>query len=520
MSFYASSTEETGALRRAAGRVGARVETLETFGPRSVGRVICRDGWHAAAFLLALAEEDAQTDGARMVAANLRETSGGSDAAFAEAIHAFVKRHVRFVRERGEVFISPGYLLEVGAGDCDDHARAVYAIARAGDLPVRLALLHRGAGPTHVLAQLGVNGAWRWAETTVDARFGENPLAAARRLGVLTSRADIGEGVRFMANSDLPPAPSGYHAANLSDAVERDAKALRALGHLSPLEDGARCPGDAADPIFRRAVLAFQRTVGITADGLTGPQTRRALAGALEPPDAIGYLGTLEAKETRHLSAGFFRAVEKMAAEFRARGANVTAEQFLAVWLYESGIHADIPNGSGAPYYGLNQMGVPQLRAAGFLGSPGEWMSLTAEQQIPFVARYYENAVRDSGGDWSTLNGIGGIYALNLAPAFAARAKDPDAPIVRKDSPDKRERDVYGGNKGLDVDGDGAISGRDLKSAVGRAQRQAGTYWTEARARLYAEGGTPEPSKVPGAVGAAVALLVTGALGAWAALQS
>lgn len=529
MIFYTSPEEEAGALRRAAARVGARVEALRVKGRRVVGRVICRDGWHAAQFLAALGAEDAKTEGARALADELRE-GHPDDRSFAEAIVAYVKGNVRFVRDRGEQFSSPGYTLEIGQGDCEDHARLVYAIAIAGGEPARFAFLHRGGGPTHAVAQLCVDGAWTWAETTVDAELGEHPILAARRLGVVQSRGDITEGVRTMSESDLPAPPPGYLKANDGAQIERDATALASLGYLPP--SAPRVPGDPADLEFRRAVLAFQRATGIVADGLIGPQTRRTIAGALPEDEAIGYLGeagSTGAQLTAHLSPGFFRGVERMAADFRALGADVTAEQFLAVWLYESGLRPDIPNRAGAPYYGLNQMGVPQMRAAGFAGSPVEWMALTAEQQLPFVRRYYENTVRGGlGGDWSKLVGVPVLYALNLAPAYATRAADLDAPIARLDSPDATERAVYKGNAGpppnyragLDVDGDGAISGRDLKAAVGRGQRAAGSYWLEARRRLYELGGTEEPPPSGGIAGKLVAGLGVVALVAGAVALS
>lgn len=50
--------------------------------------------------------------------------------------------------------------------------------------------------PTHAVAQLCVDGRCQWAETTVDAFFGEHPLAAASRLGLLDEREDLAKGVQ------------------------------------------------------------------------------------------------------------------------------------------------------------------------------------------------------------------------------------------------------------------------------------------------------------------------------------
>jgi transglutaminase-like putative cysteine protease len=111
--------------------------------------------------------------------------------ATAAALHQFVKTNVRFVPEAGELFQPSDYTLKVGIGDCDDSARLLVALLRAAGLQARLMTL--GAPPTHVSAgfhhdQVG----WVWLETTIDARPGEHPLNAARRLGVTVRRDIVG----------------------------------------------------------------------------------------------------------------------------------------------------------------------------------------------------------------------------------------------------------------------------------------------------------------------------------------
>jgi Transglutaminase-like superfamily/Putative peptidoglycan binding domain len=282
--FYPNASEEAAAVRRAALRARCSVDALElrdtSAGPRAVGRVTCRDGWAAARMLLALAIEDSQTPGARDVALSIRQQAP-SDAAFARAVHAFVKDRVRFVREAGEVFQGSAYTLTMGAGDCDDHARVVYAIARAGGLPVRMAFLHKGQGPTHAAAQICAPSC-AWAETTVDADYGEDPIEAAKRLGLLTSRGDLTQEVRTMTEKDLAPVPAGYVHANPPERVAADVSALARLGYVAGDSEAL----GAVDPGFRAAVAKFQRDRQLVVDGLIGPFTRAEIASALPMGDA------------------------------------------------------------------------------------------------------------------------------------------------------------------------------------------------------------------------------------------
>lgn len=114
-------------------------------------------------------------------------------------LHALVKKRVRFVPEKGEVFQSPATTLALGYGDCDDSARLLVAVARAAGFPARLVYFLDRGQPAHVAAAISAGslpwgagstlssaarGGLRWAEATIDARFGEDPFAACRRLGI------------------------------------------------------------------------------------------------------------------------------------------------------------------------------------------------------------------------------------------------------------------------------------------------------------------------------------------------
>lgn len=106
-----------------------------------------------------------------------------------EALHALVKRRARFRPEEGEVFQAPSVTLARGFGDCDDSARLLVVLAREEGYPARLVYFMQGGQPAHVCAQVFLRGAWRWAETSIDARFGEHPFHASDRLGL--ERPDI-----------------------------------------------------------------------------------------------------------------------------------------------------------------------------------------------------------------------------------------------------------------------------------------------------------------------------------------
>ena len=109
-----------------------------------------------------------------------------------QAVHAFVKLCVRFVREKHETFQHAKYTLRRRAGDCDDHARCVVALILAAGGKARIVGVPNSKGKVaHVAPQAFDDDAWRWAETTVDAKYDEHPRIAARRLGLHRRRADM-----------------------------------------------------------------------------------------------------------------------------------------------------------------------------------------------------------------------------------------------------------------------------------------------------------------------------------------
>ena len=144
----------------------------------------CGDNTNAIRFLNEAAAHDTTAPDVRDLALRLRSAHPEATD-FVAAVQAFVKAAVRFVREARETFHHTLYTLRRRAGDCDDHARAVVALALAGGEKARVVGVPNAAGSVaHVAPVILLNGRWRWAETTIDARFGEDPRAAAKRLGI------------------------------------------------------------------------------------------------------------------------------------------------------------------------------------------------------------------------------------------------------------------------------------------------------------------------------------------------
>jgi transglutaminase-like putative cysteine protease len=151
----------------------------------------CGDNARAIRFLDRAADLDAGRAEVRDLALRLR-AEHPTAMEFGKAVQAFVKSAVAFVREVRETFQNTLYTLRRRAGDCDDHARAVVALTRAAGHVAHLVGVKNGRGRIAHVAPLVHDGrAWRWAETTVDAFFGEHPRAAALRLGVANRRPDL-----------------------------------------------------------------------------------------------------------------------------------------------------------------------------------------------------------------------------------------------------------------------------------------------------------------------------------------
>lgn len=499
-----SAARELEDLYVAAGRASCRVTSSTADGAHAAALIECPDGWAAARMLTALAESDVLRPDVQQIALMLR-VAAPDDASFARAVQAFVRANVRFEREKGEVFTGPAVTLGAGFGDCDDHARLVYAVAKAGGIAARMALLYkRGApGPSHAVAQLGVGGMWWWAETTVDALFGEQPFDAAKRLGLLNERQDIATEVKTMSDKDLPPAPKTLRST--TEQIRADARALATLGFMC--EATAEGVERADDDAFRQAVASFQESrSGLTIDGLIGPKTRNAIADALVKAGAPGELaagyiaglGEIAVKHSGHLSSEFFRNVEAMASRMREKGAEVTAVDFLNAWLSESGIGKAKHGHGGLDYHGLNMMMGSNLPGLGWSLGGHAFGEADPADQIVYIERFYQQMVKAFlKGDWSKLNNATALYLMNFLPAYTKHADDPSYVLARKGEANGWWKD----NPVFDPERKGYIEVADLTRQLERVQKQYGGYWPEVVMRAQLEGGTVAPSGIGRAAG-------------------
>jgi transglutaminase-like putative cysteine protease len=194
-------------LRRVARRAGLSIVGIERVpaaggGTTLSARMRFRDPWAAARLLKALADEDAADpvvrawalDILRAAVATTRPSNDGPTLparamrAFNRSAHRSVQHAIRFVREPRETFQSARVTMQSGAGDCDDHARLLHALAKSIGGHSRLVFFATQGQPVHVCDELldpfdsGKGGVWRWAETTVPAAYGEHPRAAFLRL--------------------------------------------------------------------------------------------------------------------------------------------------------------------------------------------------------------------------------------------------------------------------------------------------------------------------------------------------
>lgn len=180
-------------VSRIAAAAGGRTVARQTIAGRPVAQLAFADGWGAARALVALTDADTrepelQALGALFAACvpELRARAG--------ALLRFVQQNVKFEREPVETFQASLVTLQRRAGDCDDSARLLAALARCAGVPARLAFLSCEGQPVHVFAELHTGSHYEAAETTIaGAALGEDPRAAAHRLGIRL-RSDLAPG--------------------------------------------------------------------------------------------------------------------------------------------------------------------------------------------------------------------------------------------------------------------------------------------------------------------------------------
>lgn len=211
------------------------------------------DPWDVARFLCALAEADAADPAIVRIGAGYARQYPDPQAR-ARAMLIDVQNAVVFQREPQETFQSAAVTLQRGAGDCDDSARALYAIARAAGLYARLSFLQANGQPVHVFCELHTGRQWQPAETTIAGLLGEDPRAAAARLGV-TMRGDIAPG-RALTMSAGPATSERHDLAISADTWQLPAAA--AVVRLALEAPILQSDGDLADQLAALGLTAVE----------------------------------------------------------------------------------------------------------------------------------------------------------------------------------------------------------------------------------------------------------------------
>jgi hypothetical protein len=150
----------------------------------------------------------------------------------------------------------------------------------------------------------------------------------------------------------------------------------------------------------------------------------------------------------------------------------------LGVMMNESGVHANAKNPS-ADANGLIQFMGETLRGEGgqpglgWKGSSEAFRQLTAEQQVPWVERYY-------APHKGQLVSAGACYLATFLPAFMKHANDTTFVLCGANGPLSW---AYNANRSFDHDKKGFINIQDLTVAVERAC--VGPRWVEVAMRMH-----------------------------------
>jgi hypothetical protein len=196
---------------------------------------------------------------------------------------------------------------------------------------------------------------------------------------------------------------------------------------------------------------------GVPGLGASGSRTRP------EPPPPPTPKGTVG------LSDGFFRELKAISSRLQC-----DPEDLLAVMLSESDVNPAAQNPHGKAT-GLIQFMPATLRGLGWTAGPDEFRKLTADEQLPYVERYY----RPHTG---RLTSSGRLYQATFMPATL---KNSDESTVLAGANGPRTQ-AYTQNKGLDINKDGVITVSDLTARINKVKQRP--RWKELAARLAQAG--------------------------------
>ena len=138
----------------------------------------------------------------------------------------------------------------------------------------------------------------------------------------------------------------------------------------------------------------------------------------------------------------------------------------------ESGVKATAhnPNGDAS---GLIQFMPKILVGLGWTSGPDAFRELSAEEQLPFVEKFFTPYVPKG------LSSAARLYQATFLPATLDLGSEPNTVICQQGGINSF---AYGPNKVFDRDGDGAITVGELQAAIDRNTQ--GPRWAEIVARL------------------------------------
>jgi len=173
-------------------------------------------------------------------------------------------------------------------------------------------------------------------------------------------------------------------------------------------------------------------------------------------------------KLTSYLQDAFFKALLDVEAHFQSKGAKVTGDDLLMMFLAESDCNPSIANSIGCA--GLNQ--ICNLKGVGFTQGVQAYIALPGDQQLVFVQRYFDNVNR-----YPAMVDVGSLYLANFSPAFLGR---PDNFVMYREGVDK----AYAANRGVDFGKKGFIEVADMAKFMRASAARQPAKFTELRARL------------------------------------
>jgi hypothetical protein len=135
-----------------------------------------------------------------------------------------------------------------------------------------------------------------------------------------------------------------------------------------------------------------------------------------------------------------------------ADATGIRPEYLIPVLGFESGLDPSVPNGAGAPYYGIGQNYGPSLPT-----DPQTYLTWPASRQLSeVVLPYFAGQVRSYGPMASGIR----VYQAEFYPASLKTARGLDDVVVRAPSA------AYESNTVFDTESKGYITPRDLGAAV------------------------------------------------------